>query len=365
MEVTLGSYRSTVRKAILFTGRPFTFESGATLSPIEVAYETWGELNGDRSNAVLLVHALTGDSHAASHHPGDREGWFEGVVGEGRGLDPSKFHIVCANWLGSKYGTTGPTSINPGTGRPFGVGFPAITVGDISRVMRALCDHLEIPRWNAVMGGSVGGLITLDYAARYPSGLEAAVPVACSLASSPWVIAFHGIMRRILSIGRDSGSDELFRRSLEAARMVGMVTYRSRGEFVKRYQRARADLQWQDKGCSYAVESYLQYQGQKLDQRFDPTSYECLTRAADSFDLGEVHGGVALAASRIKARVLAIGIDSDYLFPLEEQQEIVSAITAAGGRAELAVIASEYGHDGFLIEHNQINRLLRGFLKGA
>ncbi|MBI5526686.1 MAG: homoserine O-acetyltransferase [Deltaproteobacteria bacterium] len=362
VEVKIGTYRNTVRLAVLFKDEPLKLEGGDVLRPVEVAYETWGRLSEARGNAILLVHALTGDSHAASHGPSDRPGWFEGALGGGRGLDPDRHFIVCANWLGSNYGTTGPTSIDPSTGRPYGAGFPQMTIGDVTRVHKALADHLGVGTWAAAVGGSVGGMVVLDYAARYPGSVAAIVPIATSFRASPWVIAFHEIMRRILSLGRDSGSREILGRALEAARMVGIVTYRSRAEFVARYRRARADLHWQDRGCSFAVESYLRYQGEKLDQRFDPTAYEFITRAADMFDLGETHGSLGQALSRIRSRVLAVGIDTDHLFPPDEQEEIVARICEAGGDARLGVIASENGHDAFLIEWDQLNRLLREFL---
>jgi len=362
VEITLGSYKNTARLATLFNGEPFDLESGEKMCPLQIAYETWGRLNEDGSNAVLIVHALTGDSHAASHNKDDREGWFEGVVGPGKVFDPEHHYIVCSNWLGSNYGSSGPTSINHSTGQPYRSNFPVITISDITRTIKALAEHLGIRKWLTMTGASIGGLIILDYAARFPYGLVSAIPIACAFRSGPWVIAFHSIMRRILSLGRDSGNDELYRRALETARMVGMVSYRSRGEFTKKLQRLRAELQWQEKGCSYAVESYLLHQGSKLDRRFDPTTYEYLTRAADSFDLAETHGSLQLAASRIRCKILAIGIDTDYLYPLEEQKEIVSEVLKAGGSAELGVISSENGHDGFLIEFDQLSLLISGFL---
>jgi homoserine O-acetyltransferase len=237
-----------------------------------------------------------------------------------------------------------------------------MTIPDMSRVIKAHSDHLGIRRWLTVAGGSVGGLIIIDLITRYPGLFASAVPIGCSLRTSPWVIAFHSIMRRILSLGRDSGDPELLRRALEAARMVGIMTYRSRQEFVRKFKRSRAELHWQDRGCSFAVESYLHHQGMKLDRRFDPDAYECLTLAADSFDIGEIHGSTESAVSRIRAAVLAIGMDTDHLFPVKEQEEIVSEIRKAGGSAEMAVIKSEYGHDGFLTEFNQMNRVIGGFI---
>ncbi len=363
VEVRIGTYKNSVRRARLFEDKPFELELGARLSPIDVAYETWGELNDDGTNAVLVVHALTGDSHAAPHSPKDGPGWFEGIIGRGSALDPQRYYIVCANWLGSNYGSTGPTSANPETGQPFGEDFPQITIGDMSRIQKSLTDHLGIKKWSAVIGGSVGGMIVLDFAARFPGALIAAIPIATAFRASPWVIAFHEIMRRILSIGRDSGDDDLLRRALEAARMVGIVAYRSRTEFVSRYQRARAELHWQDEGCSFAVESYLRHQGMKLDERFDPTTYGCITKAADMFDLGETHGSLSQALLRLRCKLLAIGVNSDHLFPFEEQQEIVNEICAAGKTAELGMIESKNGHDGFLIEFEQLGQLVDSFLK--
>ncbi len=362
VEVRIGTYTNTVRIATLFVESPLAMEHGAVLCPVQAAYETWGTLNDDASNAYLLVHALTGDSHAASHGEKDRPGWFDGVVGRGCALDPEKHFIVCANWLGSNYGTSGPASVDPDTGRPFGLSFPAVTVGDMSRVLNALTVHLGIKRWQCIIGGSVGGMIVLDFIARFPGLVERAVPMATAFRASPWVIGFHEIMRRILDIGRDSKDPELFRRSLEVARMVGIATYRSRQEFVSRYQRVRADLAWQDEGCRFAVESYLRYQGRKLDERFDPTTYSYLTKAADMFDLSETHGSLRQALSRIRCKVRVVGIDTDYLFPLSEQQEIAEEMKAAGIDADLSVISSENGHDGFLIEFDQLNQIISEFL---
>ncbi len=363
VEVRIGSYSNRVRIARLFVDEPLNMERGSVLSSIDVAYETWGKLNDDASNAVLVVHALTGDSHAASHGKEDRPGWFEGVIGQGLALDPDKMFIVCANWLGSNYGTTGPSSINPQTQLPFGDSFPIVTVGDMSRVLNALTLHLGISKWKCIIGGSVGGMIVLDFISRFPGSAGAAVPMATAFRAGPWVIAFHEIMRRILSIGIDSKDEELLRRSLETARMVGIATYRTRREFVSRYNRSRADLSWQDEGCLFAVESYLRYQGKKLDERFDPITYIYLTKAADLFDLGETHGSIGQALTRVRCPVRIVGIDTDYLFPLEEQKEIADEMKASGIDAELATIASENGHDGFLIEFEQLNRVISDFLR--
>jgi homoserine O-acetyltransferase/O-succinyltransferase len=363
VSVRIGTYVNSVKRATLFTEGPLMLEAGERLGPIDVAYETWGTPNPPRTNAVLLIHALTGDSHAASHG-GDSPGWFEGIIGPGAALDPERYFVVCANWLGSNYGTTGPASIDPATGAPYGTRFPRVTIGDMSRVLKALTDHLGIAAWRAVIGGSVGGMVTLDFAARFPGMLVSAIPIATSFRASPWVIAFHEIMRCIISLGHDSGDEELLRRALEVARMVGIVTYRSRKEFISRYQRARAELSWQDEGCVFAVESYLRHQGKKLDERFDPITYAYLTQAADMFDLGETHGTLEQALARIRCKVLSLGIDSDYLFPLSEQQEIADEMRRQGIDADLAVLESENGHDGFLIEFAQLNRLLGGFIEG-
>ncbi len=362
-DIAIGTYVNRPRLATLFADVPFLLECGSQLSPIEVAYETWGSPDHAGSNAVLLVHALTGDSHAASHGREDREGWFEGMIGPGRALDPGRHFIVCANWLGSNYGTTGPASPDPATGKPYGQGFPAVAIADVSRAFKALGDHLGIERWKAVIGGSVGGFVTLDFAARFPRALASAVPIATSFRASPWVIAFHEIMRRILSLGEESGREDLLRRSLEVARMVGMVTYRSRSEFVERYRRDRADLSWQERGCCFAVESYLVHHGIKLDRRFDPAAYACPPHPAHMSDLGETHGSLEQAVARISCPVLSVGVRSDYLFPVEEQREIVDALEARRpGQARLGLIDSPYGHDGFLIEFEQLGALIGSFL---
>lgn len=362
IDVCIGHYRNRARQATLFTDRPLNLETGVALGPIEVAYETWGTPSPTLDNAVLIVHALTGDSHAAAHSEDDAPGWFEGVVGKGCALDPKRDYIVCANWLGSNYGTTGPASINKETGKPWGKTFPSITIGDMSRVLKALSDHLGISKWRAVIGGSVGGMVTLDFISRFPGLVAAAIPMATAFRASPWVIAFHSIMRRIISLGIDSNDEELLRRSLEAARMVGIVTYRSRQEFVNRYHRVRAELTWQDKGCTFAVESYLSHQGKKLDERFDPITYTYLTQAADMFDLGETHGNLDMAVSRVRCPVTVVGIDTDYLFPLSDQEEIRDAMAEGNTEVTMETIMSAHGHDGFLIEFEQLNRIIGDFL---
>ncbi len=362
VDVRIGTYANQVRCATLFADAPLRLEHGEAFGPIDVAYETWGTLSPERNNAILLIHALTGDSHAAAHGPDDTPGWFDGVIGSGRGLDTDRHFVVAANWFGSNYGSTGPSTVNPVTGAPWGEGFPTVTIADMSRVFKALTDHLGIRKWRLVIGGSVGGMIVLDFIARFPGAAEAAAPMATAFRASPWVIAFHEIMRCVIAIGHDAQDDELLRRALEVARMVGIVTYRSREEFISRYHRARAELDWQDEGCIFAVESYLRHQGKKLDERFDPTTYAYLTKAADMFDLGETHGSLHQALARIRCRVLTIGIDSDYLFPLGEQQEIVDRMRGAGIDAFLATLTSQNGHDGFLVEFDQLNRILDAFL---
>lgn len=365
VDVRIGTYTNQVRCATLFRDAPLRLEHGATFGPIDVAYETWGTLTPERDNAVLLIHALTGDSHAAGHGPGDRPGWFDGVIGQGRGLDTDRCFVVAANWFGSNYGSSGPATVSPVTGKPWGETFPTVTIGDMSRVLKALSDHLGIRKWRLVIGGSVGGMIVLDFISRFPGYMKAAAPMATAFRASPWVIAFHEIMRCIIAIGHDARDEELLRRALEVARMVGIVTYRSREEFISRYHRARAELDWQDEGCIFAVESYLRHQGKKLDERFDPITYAYLTKAADMFDLGETHGDLDQALARIRCRVLTIGIDSDYLFPLSEQQEVVQRMKGAGIDAVLATLSSQNGHDGFLVEFEQLNRVLTTFLSAT
>jgi homoserine O-acetyltransferase/O-succinyltransferase len=337
---------------VCYLDAPFELESGLLLPDVRVAYRAWGRLNPTRDNAVLVCHALTGSA--------DADGWWADLFGPGRALDPDEDFIVCSNVLGSCYGTTGPTSPAPGQGRPWGPEFPALTIRDIVRVQAELLEVLGVARLRLVIGGSLGGMQVLEWAALYPEKVDAIVPIATSGRHSPWCIGLSEAQRAAIRLDPNwaDGYYETARppaAGLAIARMVAMCTYRSAESFRARFGRE------QEAGGGYAVESYLQHHGDKLVDRFDANSYVALTRAMDSHDLGRGRGAYADAVGAIDARALVVAIDSDVLYPPHEQEELAELLPAA----ELAVLPSAHGHDAFLIEVEELNRLVLEFRRPA
>lgn len=363
--------RPSMRYFTFAEDEPFPLESGARLGPITVAYETYGTLNEERSNAVLVPHALTGDSHCASHFEGDEPGWWEGIVGPGKAIDTRRWFVICANVLGGCQGSTGPASINPRTGRPYGMSFPVITVGDMVRVQRELLRHLGIERVAAVIGGSMGGMQTLEWALLFPEMTGAIVPIAAPGRSSPQSIAYNEVGRQAIYMDPGWNRGDYYdgegpRRGLALARMVGMITYQSDASMWSKFGRelmnAGAD-QIYDLRTQFQVESYLHYQGEKLVERFDANSYIYLTRALDLFDVGRGRGGYRQALSQIRVPTLVIGISSDILYPTYQQREIAQILAEEGAPVEYREIECPYGHDGFLIEVQQMTEALQSFLE--
>ncbi len=338
---------------------PFTLESGRSLAPVHVAYETYGTLNAEGTNALLVCHALTGNAHAAGVDAEGRAGWWDGVVGEGKGLDTARYFVVCTNFLGSCYGTTGPMSTDPATGLPFGNSFPAYTVRDMVRLQYYLLKSLGVNRLVAVTGGSLGGMQVLEWALMYPDFVETIIPIATAARHSAWCIALNEVAR--LAILNDdaksrSNGHAAAGRGLALARMIAMISYRSRASFEKRFARnVRKD---EGESPMFEVESYLHYQGQKLVRRFDASTYVGITNAMDSHDVTRGRKSLRETLGSIRARALCIGIDSDVLYPVVEQAEIAAQIP----NARYAEIHSLHGHDAFLIEFEQLNRLVREFL---
>lgn len=352
--------------------RPLVLEGGGTLREVTIAYETWGRLADDAGNAVLVCHALTGDSHVAGRigpgHP--TPGWWDALVGPGRALDTDRHFVVCANVLGGCQGSTGPASVDPATGRPYGPRFPAVTIRDMVRTQAALADHLGVERWLAVVGGSMGGMQVLEWAVMFPRRVRAAVAVATGTAATAQQIAFSSVQRHTIALdpawrggdyyGVDDGQGP--QRGLSLARQLAQITYRSEPVFTERFGRAVLDeldlSPWQ----RFDVEGYLQYHGQKLGRRFDANSYLTLARAMDLHDIGRGRGGVHRALGRVRAAVLAVAVDSDVLFPPYQQRDIVEGIRSHGGRARYAQIASPDGHDGFLLATGRLAAELTPFL---
>ena len=335
--------------------------SGVEFGPIRVAYETYGTLSEKRDNAIFICHALTGDAHAAGRHtPADRKlGWWDGFIGPGRGLDTNKYFVICANVLGGCRGTTGPNQVNPRTGEPFGLDFPFLTVSDIVSVHAELVRHLGIEQLLAVIGGSLGGMQVLEWAARFPQSLRGALCLASGPNLSAQGIAFNTVGRRAIV------TDPLFRNGryyeherprygLALARMIAHITYLSEAsiemKFGRRLQHSNTFAYDLMRETEFQVESYLHYQGERFVERFDANSYLYLTKAMDYFDLAEGRGSLAAALSQTEARFLIVSYTTDWLFPTSQSREIVRSLLQAGQDVTFLELDSPYGHDAFLIE---------------
>lgn len=357
--------------ATLFADRPLALEAGGSLSPVTVAYETWGTLAPDGSNAVLVLHALTGDSHAAGAvEPGhDGAGWWDPVIGPGRAIDTDRWFVVCPNVLGGCQGTTGPSSHAP-DGRPYGSRFPTITIRDQVAVEAALADVLGIERWAAVVGGSMGGMRVLEWAVGYPERVDSAVVVAVGAYATAEQIAFCSLQCRAIRDDirfRDGDYYEAVpgdgpHVGMALARRLGQLSYRTETEFHSRFGREPQAAEDPLRGGRYAVESYLDHHGDKILHRFDANSYIVLSEAMNHHDVGRGRGGVAAALARVTAEVSIAGIDSDRLYPLYLQYEVSELLP---GKPEVVVIPSVHGHDGFLVECEAVGEVIARALDGA
>lgn len=348
---------------------PLRLESGQTLAKYCIAYETYGKLNKERNNAILICHALSGDAHAAGYHDGDdRPGWWDNAIGPGKGFDTSKFFVICSNVLGGCKGTTGPSSPDPSTGGPYGIGFPVVTIKDMVNAQKALVDHLGIDQLFAVAGGSMGGMQVLQWSVSYPDRMKRAVVIASSAYSSPQQIAFNAVGRRaIISDPAWEGGDYYGRSSpsngLSLARMIGHITYLSDESMYTKFGRRLQNKEaiGYDFNTDFQVESYLSHQGDSFVKRFDANSYLYITKAIDYFDLNEDESLIK-GLSRVRSSTLVIAVSSDWLFPPYQSQEIVTALSANNVKVKYAEIKSNYGHDSFLVEPGQLNYHLRQFL---
>lgn len=327
----------------------FQLESGATLPELDIAYETYGELNAAGDNVIWICHALTANADAAD--------WWDGLVGAGKLFDPAQYFIVSANILGSCYGTTGPASTNPATGKPYGKDFPLVTIRDMVAAHRLLQAHLGVTTIKLGIGGSMGGQQLLEWAIVDPDLFEYIVPLATNAQHSPWGIAFNEAQRMAIEADPTIYDDtpDAGKRGIEAARAIAMLSYRH----YQTYQRTQTEEN-DEKIEDFRASSYQRYQGLKLHKRFHVLSYLALSKAMDSHNVGRGRGGVTQALQQIKAKTLAIGIQSDILFPVQEQERIAREVP--NGRLE--VIPSNYGHDGFLIESKAIAKLVRPLLNG-
>lgn len=356
---------------------PLALDSGQVLEGAEIAYETYGELNADKSNAILLCHALTGDQYVASNHPiTGKPGWWERMVGPGKPIDTDRFHVICANVIGSCMGSTGPASIAP-DGKPYAMRFPVITIRDMVRGLVALLDGLGIEKLHAVVGGSMGGMQTLSLAANWPDRAQRVLVLASTARHSAQNIAFHELGRQAIMAdpnwqdGDYYGADAKPDNGLAVARMAAHITYLSEEGLTEKFGRRLQDRDAKSFGfeADFQVESYLRYQGSGFTQRFDANSYLYITRAMDYFDLAEEFsdgpggGKLADAFAGTTARFCLVSFDTDWLYPTAESRHVVHALNATSAKVSFVELSANAGHDSFLLPHDQLDRVVRGFVE--
>lgn len=355
--------------------KPLKLDCGVDLTPFQIAYQTYGELNADKSNAVLICHALTGDQHVANRHPvTGKPGWWETLVGPGRPLDPARYFIICSNVIGGCMGSTGPASLNPATGKVWGLDFPIITIPDMVRAQAMLIDHLGIDTLFAVVGGSMGGMQALQWTVAYPDRVFANLAIACATRHSAQNIAFHELGRQAVMAdpewdhGRYADKGTHPHRGLAVARMAAHITYLSDAALHRKFGRRMQDreLPTFSFDADFQVESYLRYQGSSFVERFDANAYLYLTRAMDYFDIAGDHDGTLSAAFRgIKTRFCVVSFTSDWLFPTSESRALVHALNASSARVSFAEIETDRGHDAFLLDVPEFFEIASAFLDSA
>jgi homoserine O-acetyltransferase len=344
-------------------------DSGETLGDLEVAYEGYGELNERRSNAILILHAFTGDAHAGGVDHEGKPGWWANMIGPGKAFDTELYYVLCANVLGGCRGTTGPASLDPATGKPYGMSFPVITIGDMVRLQHMLVESLGIRRLLAVTGGSMGGMQALEWAASFPAAVFASIPIATTARHSAQQIAFNEVGRQAIVADPDFRGGDFYEssppaRGLAVARMVGHITYMSdesmREKFGRRL-RGREEFSF-GVDVDFEVESYLRYRGSQFVGRFDANSYLYITKAMDYFDLSAGYPSLAGSLERARCRFLVISFTSDWLYPSYQSLEIVNALRSRNHDVTYCELTSNYGHDAFLVDVGEQTVILRGFL---
>jgi len=352
-----------------FTFNGITLESGAKLAPITLAYETYGTLNEKKSNAILVLHALSGDAHAAGVHTGQNNpGWWDSLIGQGKAFDTSKYFVICSNVLGGCKGSTGPSSVNPKTGKPYGLDFPLISIGDMVNAQKHLVDHLGIEKLLSVVGGSMGGMQALSWLVKHPERIRSAIPIATAVKHSPQQIAFDEVGRQAIMADPHWKSGNYYDgalpdKGLAVARMIGHITYMSDRSMAEKFGRQKkSGIEPFKFTADFEVEGYLRYRGDNFVKRFDANSYLYITKAMDNFDASE---GKPLqeALQGIKVKVLVVAFKSDWLYPAYQSKEIVTACKLSGIETTYCEINSTYGHDAFLLEVKEETHLLSHFLK--
>jgi homoserine O-acetyltransferase len=359
---------------VIEKNNPLELACGKTLGPIDVAYETYGKPDATGDNVVLVCHALSGNAHVAGlNGPDDRKpGWWDNMVGPGKGIDTNKYFVICSNFLGGCSGTTGPSSINPKTGKPYGLDFPIITIADMVNVQKLLLDKLGVKKLLAVLGGSIGGMQVLQWAISYPDFVKAAIPIATTSHLSAQSIAFDAVGRNAILADRDFADGQYHEtgqpaRGLGIARMIGHITYLSEESMRDKFGRKlrTADDYKYDFASEFAVETYLDHQGQSFVERFDANSYLYITKAGDYFDPAKDYGSLEKAFAGVKSRVLVVSLSSDWLFTPAQSRTIVEAFAANRKDVSYCDIASPYGHDAFLLEIDTLGQLICCFLKAT
>jgi homoserine O-acetyltransferase len=349
-----------------------SLDCGATIAPLDAAYETYGELNAEKSNAILVLHAFSGDAHAAGINHEGKPGWWDNMIGPGKAFDTDKYFVICTNVLGGCRGTTGPSSINPATGAPYAMSFPVITVGDMVRLQKMVVESLGIRRLLTVTGGSMGGMQALEWAVEYPDWIASAIPIATTARHSAQQIAFNEVGRQAIMADPDWNEGNYYgskppARGLAVARMVGHITYMSDDSMREKFGRRLRDKEsfGFDFGVDFEVESYLRYRGSQFVSRFDANSYLYITKAMDYFDLSNGHGSLAAALERTEARFLVISFTSDWLYPSYQSLEIVRILRSRNRDVAYCELPSNYGHDAFLVDVGEQTEIVRGFLSGT
>ncbi len=353
--------------------RPFTFKSGQVIPGFTLRYETYGTLSATRDNAILICHALSGDHHCAGWHKEDdrKPGWWNNLIGPGKAVDTRRFFVVCANVLGGCQGSTGPSSNNPETGRPYGTLFPFVTIRDMVRAQKLLLDHLGVTELHGVIGGSMGGMQALLFAIEFPRFIRRVLAMATTGRESAQAIAFNEVGRQAImqdpawnhgDYAKDAGPKV----GLAIARMMAHITYVSDASMDRKFGRkkkegANADAYTFD--VQFEVEGYLRHQGQSFINRFDANSYLYITRALDQFDLAHAYGTLEGAFAPVESDTLVVGFTSDWLFPPEQNRQLALALLRAGKRASYAELSTDLGHDSFLLESEELYALVRGFLE--
>ena len=355
--------------------KPLRLDCGIDLTPFQIAYQAYGQLNADRSNAILICHALTGDQHVANVHPvTGKQGWWQTLVGPGKPIDTDRYYVVCANVVGGCMGSTGPSSTNPATGKLWGLDFPVITIPDMVRAQAMLLDHLGIEKLFAVVGGSMGGMQVLQWTTAYPERVFSALAVACSTRHSAQNIAFHELGRQAVMADPDWRGGRYFEdgthphRGLGVARMAAHITYLSDAALHRKFGRRLQDREVPTFSfdADFEVESSLRHQGLSFVDRFDANAYLYLTRAMDYFDIAADHDGVLAEAWRgTRTRFCVVSFTSDWLFPTSEARAVVHALNAGSARVSFAEIETDRGHDAFLLDVPEFIEISRAFLESA